>query len=256
MVEQLSDSYNFTLIHDAKLPKSFNSARWKLGYNPDLIFASDSIANMCKKSVMDPVPHTQHRPISVSVQPVVVPQPTPFLRRFNLRKVDWNGYSTELDNRIEDVEPIPSNCNRFVENVGVASSRPIPIGCRTDYVQGLTDVSKNLYASNPFDNRTMESGNLLLDKMTEAKRKICEEVITSTNMTHNCRKAWKTINELSNDPTLSNPPCLVTANQVAHQLLVNGRGTMPSKPKRPVLQPATDGDISKVYPFSEGEYNK
>ena len=211
---------------------------------------------MCKKSVMDPIPHTQHRPICVSVQPVVVPQPTPFRRRFNFRKADWNGYSTELDNIIEDVEPIPSNYNRFVENVRVASRRHIPRGCRTDYVQGLTDESKNLYeaykqqySSNPFDNRTMESGNLLLDKMTEEKRKIWEEVITSTNMTHNSRKAWKTINKLSNDPTSSNPPCLVTANQVAHQLLVNGRGTMPSKPKRPVLPPATEGDTSKVYPL-------
>ena len=145
----------------------------------------------------------------------------------------------------------------------MASRRHIPRGCRTDYVQGQTDESKNLYeaykqqySSNPFDNRTMESGNLLLDKMTEEKRKIWEEVITSINMTHNSRKAWKSINKLSNDPTSSNPPCLVTANQVAHQLLVNGRGTMPSKPKRPVLPPATEGDTSKVYPFSEGEYNK
>ena len=31
---------------------------------------------------------------------------------------------------------------------------------------------------------------------------------------------------------------------------------MPSKPKRPVLPPETEGDTSKVYPFSEGEYNK
>ena len=96
-VEQWADSCDFTLIHDAKLPKSFNSARWKKGYNPDLIF--------------------------VSVQPVVVPQPTHFRRRFNFRKADWNGYSTELDNSIEDVEPIPSNYNRFVENVRVASRR-------------------------------------------------------------------------------------------------------------------------------------
>ena len=92
--------------------------------------------------------------------------------------------------------------------------------------------------------------------MTEEKRTIWEEVITWTNVTHNSRKAWKTINKHSIDPTSSNPPCLVTANQVAHQLLVNGRGTMPSKPKRPVLPPATEGDTSKVYPFSEGEYNK
>ena len=50
--------------------------------------------------------------------------------------------------------------------------------------------------------------------------------------------------------------CLVTASQVAHQLLVNGRGTMPSKPKIHVLPPETEGDTSKVYPFSEGVYNK
>ena len=90
--------------------------------------------------------------------------------------------------------------------------------------------------------------------MTAEKRKIWEEVITSTCMTPNSRKAWKTINKLSNDPTSSNP--LVTANQVAHQLLVNGRGTMSSKSKRHVLPPATEGNTSKVYPFSEVEYNK
>ena len=157
-VEQWADSCDFTLIHDAKLSKSFNSARWKKGYNPGLIFASDSIANMCKKLVMDPIAHIQHRPICISVQPVVVPQPTPFWRRFNLRKADWNGYSTELDNRVEDVEPIPTYYNLFLENVRVVSRRHIPRRCRTDYFQGLTDKSKNLYeaykqqySSNPFD---------------------------------------------------------------------------------------------------------
>ena len=75
-------------------------------------------------------------------------------------------------------------------------------------------------------------------------------------MTHNSRKAWKTIRKLSNDPTTSNPPCLVSANHVAHQLLFNGRGTMPSKPKRHVLPTATEGDYSMVYPFSEEEYRK
>ena len=47
--EQWADSCNLTLIHNAKLSKSFNSARWKRGYNPDLIFVSESIANMCGK---------------------------------------------------------------------------------------------------------------------------------------------------------------------------------------------------------------
>ena len=39
----------------------------------------------------------------------------------------------------------------------------------------------------------------------------------------NSRKAWQTIRKISNDSTASKPPCMVTANQVAHQLLVNSR---------------------------------
>ena len=57
---------------------------------------------------------------------------------------------------------------------------------------------------------------------------------------HRCAK--DSHRKLSNDPTISNPPCLVSANQVAHQHLVNGRGTMPFKPKCPLLTPATEGD--------------
>ena len=99
-----------------------------------------------------------------------------------------------------------------------------------------------MYSSRPFDDVTIESGNTLIDKMTDGKRKRLEELITSTNMTHNSRKAWNTIQNLYNDPTITNPPCLISAKQVARQLLVNGRGTMPSKPKRPVLPPATERD--------------
>ena len=55
--------------------------------------------------------------------------------------------------------------------------------------------------------------------------------------------------------TSSSPPCLVNANQVAHQLLVNGRGNMPSKPKRPVI-PETEAGTSMVSPFSADEYRK
>ena len=57
-VEQSADSCNLPLIHNAKQSKSFNSVRWKRGYNIDLIFVSESIANMGGKSVMEPIPHT------------------------------------------------------------------------------------------------------------------------------------------------------------------------------------------------------
>ena len=259
VVEKRADLCNLTLIHTAKLSKSFNGARWKRGYNPDLIFVTESIANMCGKSVMKPIPHTQHLPICERANPVVVAHPTSFRRCFKLRKADWNGYSTELDKLIENVEPIPENYGGFVDNVRVASRRYIPREYRTNHIPGLSEESKSLYeeykkqyASDPFDNGTTETGNTLMNNMKEVKKKRWEEVITSTNMTHNSRKAWKIIKNRSNDPTSPIAPCLVSAKQVYRQLLINSRGTMSNKPKRPVLSPTAEQ--SMVYPFSDSEY--
>ena len=77
----------------------------------------------------------------------------------------------------------------------------------------------------------------------------------TTDLTHNSCKAWQTIRKLSNDPTSTNPPCLVKANQVAHKLFANGRGKMTTKPKRLVLS-TVEGIPSLVSEFSEQENRK
>ena len=64
---------------------------------------------------MEPLPHTQHLPICARANPVVVVHSTTLRRRFNIRKADWDGYSTELDIVIEDVETIPENYGGFVD---------------------------------------------------------------------------------------------------------------------------------------------
>ena len=48
-VEEWAESEGLSLIHDPKLPCSFNSGRWKRGYNPHLIFASERISQQCIK---------------------------------------------------------------------------------------------------------------------------------------------------------------------------------------------------------------
>ena len=90
--EQWADSNSLSLIHNAKLPKSFNSAIWKKGYNPDLIFVSSNILDIREKSVLDSIPRTQHRSICVTVNPVIVSQPTTSRRRFNIKKANWDGF--------------------------------------------------------------------------------------------------------------------------------------------------------------------
>ena len=115
----------------------------------------------------------------------------------------------------------------------------------TEESQSLYEAYKKQYTSNPFAEGTLETGN----------KKRWEEVITSIDLTHNSRKAWQTIKKLSNDPTSPNPPGLVNSNQVAHHLLVNGQGTMSTKPKCPAL-PTVEGKPSLVSAFSEEEYRK
>ena len=95
-----------------------------------------------------------------TVHPVIVPQPTPFRRRFNLRKAKWDDFSTDFDEAIEEVDPIPENYDRFIGLIRVVSRRHIPRGCRTNYIPGLTEESQSLYdaykkqyTSNPFCRR-------------------------------------------------------------------------------------------------------
>ena len=71
-VEQWTDSNCLSLTHNANLPKSFNSAIWKKVYTPDPIFVSSNISDMCEKSVLDPIQRTQHHPICVNVNLVIV----------------------------------------------------------------------------------------------------------------------------------------------------------------------------------------
>ena len=260
-MENWADSHQLSLIHDAKLPSSFNSARWRRGYNPDLAFASSTISNQCEKLVLDPIPHTQHHPIGLRVNAVITPRPVPFRPRFNLKKAKWKEFAEDLDSSIKDLPATPGNYDSFTRLVKKSSRRHIPRGCRTNFIQGLTEDSKALYLeyidhfqTDPFCDETLEAGERLTKNIAECRRKKWQEFIESTDMTHSSRKAWKTIRVLGNDYTKPKPRSEVTADQVAHQLLENSRGNPDQHPKRAKL-PTTAASCTQAphgftHPFS------
>ena len=104
----------------------------------------------------------------------------------------------------------------------------IPRGCRTNYIPGLSDDAKELYnddticfQNDPFGNDTLEIGEEMINATSEEWRNKWQELIESTNLTGSSRKAWKIIRMLGNDFTKPQPKFEVTADKVAHQLLMN-----------------------------------
>ena len=72
LVGKWSKSNQLSLVNDAKQPKSFNSKRWRQGYNPDLAFVSGSIAHQSeKKCLLEVIPKTQH---SIKINSVIRPR--------------------------------------------------------------------------------------------------------------------------------------------------------------------------------------
>ena len=109
-------------------------------------------------------------------KPVIIPQPTPFRRHFNLRKADWLGYSTQVDQNIDEVDATRECYKKFVGIIRMVSRKHIQRGCITNNIPGLTDESKPLYEAyqeqyrcNPLGDGTIDAGNKLIELMAEQK---------------------------------------------------------------------------------------
>lgn len=129
-VEKWVEANNLTLVHDTKLPSSFNSDRWRRGYNQDIIFVSSNIKQQCKKKVEAPISNSQHRPLTCQINAIIHPENVPMIRRYNFKKANWENFKTQLDTEINKVIPMPDNYAQFINLVKNISRQNIPRGCR------------------------------------------------------------------------------------------------------------------------------
>ena len=78
---------------------------------------------------------------------------------------------------ITDIVPTPDNYGSFVNLIKKSSRQNIPRGCRTSYMCGITDESKELYEdykmqfeNDPSNSETTETDNKL-SEIAEARQK-------------------------------------------------------------------------------------
>lgn len=91
-------------IHDPKLPPSFDSGRWRKDYDPDIIFASDTVASQCVKEVRRLIPPIQHLPIICKIMIVTKTNEILDMRRYNLKKADWDNFTKDLDSLVTELD--------------------------------------------------------------------------------------------------------------------------------------------------------
>ena len=219
-----------SLLHNTKDKPSFSSARWKRGYNPGLAFVSSNHFQNFEKFVGDPIPRSQHRPIIVQMRPVIKPIKTKPKQRFNFRKADWDNFSSELDSTVSAIDAEPKNYNDFKELVWKIARKHIPRGCRKDFIPCLSNESKELYEKytsayndDPFNEETIRLGETLMSTIATEKSERWKQMICTTNLTHNSKKAWATIKKLNTETNPQTRVAAVTPNEVANQLILNGK---------------------------------
>lgn len=262
-VIQWADASKLTLLHDNKLPASFNSARWRRGFNPDLVFVSDRINLQCVKGVCLPIPNTQHRPIMCQVMAIARPHNIPFRRRYNFQKANWTKFQKLLDCAVDTLEPIPSSYDSFVDTVKKCSRLSIPRGCNTNYIQGLTTASKaqlenylTLFEANALGEDTIEAGKRLITSISGAKRENWTKLMEELDMSISSHKAWRLLKRLNNDPTKSSAHANVTADQIAAQLVKNGKPDQMPPKKATNINRIEDNETTNLStPFRMEELN-
>ncbi|KAK3884788.1 hypothetical protein Pcinc_010974 [Petrolisthes cinctipes] len=198
--------------------------------NPDLAFISARHTLNIDIAVGDPIPRTQHWPLIINVRPVVRPYETHNKPRFNYRKANWEDFTSDLEIAITSIPAVAEVYDKFQALIWKTVKRNIPRGHRKTYIPGLTEPAKDLYKEyiqafneDPFAEDTLQLGEDLLDSISSERKERWQEVIPNIDLTHSSKKAWTTIKRLNSEKGLQPRVAAITPNQVAHQLLLNGK---------------------------------
>lgn len=220
-----ADSNRFHLVFDAKDRGTFFSRRWLHDYNPDLCFVSSDQVNRplpAFRTVLKDFPHSQHRPVIISIGiqiPIIKSVARP---RWNFNKADWNLFSKELDSCIRFIPPHISNYDRYCGMVLAIAKKHIPRGYRKEYIPGWSAESTRLYQEFEESGNT-EIADELLKSLDENRKQKWQKTLLGMNFTKSSRKAWSVLKKISCGSTPHVVKSLISPNVVANRILKMSR---------------------------------
>lgn len=221
MLSEWAETANLHLVFDAKGRKTFQSARWKRGYNPDLCFVSGDNANKpvpITRQVSSDFPHSQHRPVILEIGkkiPIIRSSPRP---RWNFQKAKWDLFAGDLDKIVRWIPPTYDNYTRFIGAVTSVAKKHIPRGFRKEYIPGWSATSETLYREF-LESGDHEIADDLLHNLDEARLNKWQQTTEGMDFKRSSRKAWSLLRKLGNCGPAVKKKSPIHPNQVAEHIV-------------------------------------
>ena len=96
---------------------------------------------------------------------------------------------------------------------------------------------KHLYESDPFSLKTIAAEEEVIIAISQQRQSTWQTTVEGMDIAKNSRKAWNLIGKLNNDNIKSTQQhCNITANKIAHLLLLNGKTPHSVKQLKPNLK--------------------
>ena len=168
--------------------------------------------NPVGRKVLGAFPHSQHRPVLISMG-ITIPLVRSFPRpRWNFSRADWDAFTARLEQCIRFIPPTIRNYDRFTKLVLSSAKLFIPRGYRKEYIPGWSQDCEDLYKE--FNNISdSDTADRLLHSLDEARKSKWAKTVENLNFAHSSRKAWSLLRKLSsggplNGRSVSHPaPC-------------------------------------------------
>jgi hypothetical protein len=131
----------YIILHDG---------RWQRDYNPDLCFVTSNNNDeplQTSRCVLNDFPHSQHRPVLITVGIQIPLSDTIQKPRWNFQKADWKTFQNQvrIEQTIRWIPPTSNNYQRFVGTIKSAAKKFIPRGFRKEYTRCWSSTTNNLF---------------------------------------------------------------------------------------------------------------
>ena len=130
-------------------------------------------------------------------------------------------FTKSIDERINRIPPRSENYQRFCKLIITKAKKYIPRGVRKSYIPCWTNESEALFKKYK-ESGDPDTGKKLMTSLKEGRCKRWSEEMAALDFTHSSRRAWSLLRKLGGATHSKCQQPKVTANEVAHQLLLNG----------------------------------